>query len=40
MNIDRLKNKKKFLHFDSVDECDNFILYANKIGIKIGLVNS
>ena len=36
MDLDRLKNEDQFLHFDSVDECDNFILYAHKIGIKIG----
>lgn len=36
MDIDRLKNDDRFLHFDSSDKCDDFIVYANKIGIKIG----
>ena len=35
MDID-IKNENQFMHFDSINECDNFILYANKIGIKIG----
>lgn len=35
-DINRLKNNDRFLHFDSTHECNNFIIYANNIGIKIG----